>query len=313
MFESEHSERNWPIWIRYFFLIGLFCIITRLILDSQFRQSSVLYILVPYLVAVAVYKLLPRPRGETRMARFWRGLLGTLIVMLGTSAILFEGFLCVLMFLPIYLLFAALTLIVLLLTPEEKDRSHRLKSSILPLVIAIASLEGVNQTLSGQREYTISQTIIAEVSVEQINNNLREPIHLNAKRSPFLSLFPLPTRVDAGTFKEGDIHKAFFSYHRWGIQGFNSKHGEVWLKLAELTPYKIRTEVLKDTSYFSHYLTIHGTEINLRPISDDRTEIELLIHYRRDLDPSWYFGPLQKMALEESAEYLAKHVIARNE
>lgn len=303
---------GWPVWIRYMFLIGLFALITRTILDSGFRQSALLYILIPYLVAMAIYFFVPSPDDTTRWGNLWHQVIGALIVMLGTSAIIFEGFICVVMFLPIFILIVLIVAIIMAFTPPKKDRRSKLKSSFMPLIIGIASLEGVFQTTSMEREYSVTRTMIAHVSVAQIHANLERPIHLEAKRSRFLSLFPLPTRIDAGTFKTGDIHTAHFTYRRWGLKNFNSKDGETQIKLAEVSPLRVRTEIIKDTSYFATYLTIHGTEIDLQPISDSETEIKLTIRYRRDLDPAWYFGPLQRKALTESADYLIEHVIARD-
>jgi len=62
------------------------------------------------------------------------------------------------------------------------------------------------------------------------------------------------------------IHKAHFKYKRWGLDGVNVKTGETWLKLASVEPLHIQTEIVKDTSYFSHYLTVHGTDIQLKPL-----------------------------------------------
>ena len=308
---SNEAHHKWPVWIRYFFLIGLFAFITRIVLDSGFRHSGILYLLIPYLVAVSVYFFIPSPSKATRWGRFGRGVFGTLLVMMGTSVLLFEGFLCILMFLPIYLIVVLLTFLVMVAFPPKEDKSAVFKSSILPLVIGLASLEGVWQTTSANREYTIKKSIETNLTINQIHENLKRPIHLDAKRSRFLSLFPLPTRIEAGTLETGDIHKAYFTYKRWGIDGFNVKDGETWVKIAEVTPNQIKTEIVKDTSYFSHYLTVHGTEINFKKISANQTRVELVVHYRRDLDPFWYFGPMQKAAMNESAEYLLKHVITK--
>ncbi len=308
---SKSPHHKWPVALRYFFLIGLFAFITRLVLDSDFRHTGILYLLIPYLVSVSVYLFIPYPSGTTRWGRFGRNVLGPLLIMLGTSVLLFEGFLCVLMFLPIYLFVVFLTFLVMVIFPPKKDKSTVFKSSLLPLVIGIASLEGVWQTTSANREYTVTKSIVTQLTVAEIHENLKRPIHLDAKRSRFLSLFPLPTRVEAGSLETGDIHKAFFTYKRWGIDGFNVKEGETWVKIAEVSDDYIRTEVIKDTSYFSHYLTVHGTEIRIKKIGLNQTQVELVVHYRRDLDPIWYFGPMQKTAMKESAEYLLTHVITK--
>jgi hypothetical protein len=304
-----------PIWVRYLFIIGLFTLLTRFILDSRFSGSALLYVLVPYLVGLSLYIFVPPIKGMRRTQRFGRHLITSLAVMFCTSAILFEGFLCVLMFMPIYIFFAA---IAFAMGPKYKedntvDYNDVFKVSFAPLFIIILSVEGLTDTTSFPRENTVTRSYIVEASLADIHANLSQPIHLKAKRSAFLSLFPLPERVEAGSLNPGDIHKSYFTYKRWGPIGVNVHQGETWLKINSVTLNKITTQVVKDTSYFSHYLTVHGTEINLDPISEDQTRVTLNINYRRDLDPAWYFGPMQKAAITESADYLIQHVIARGQ
>jgi len=302
-----------PVWIRYLLLIGFFTLITHLTLNSQFRQSAILYILIPYLVSVALYLVIPRAKGRGRWSRFLRHILAAIIVMLSTSVFLFEGIICVLMFMPIYIFFAG---IAYALMPRDDqngvDVGRTFDSHGAALIIALLSLEGISPTLSFERENTVTVTKTVNLSVEDIKFNLTQEIELSGDRSWFLSIFPLPTEFEAGSLQQGDLHKLYFTYKRWGLDNFNAKNGETWVNLMEVTETKIRTEIIKDTSYISHYLTIHGSDLDLKPISDDQTEITLAIHYRRDLDPAWYFGPMQRAAITESAEYLIDNLMTGN-
>jgi hypothetical protein len=144
---------------------------------------------------------------------------------------------------------------------------------------------------------------------EQIHANLARPVHLDAKRSMFLSIFPLPDRVDAPNFAQGETHTAYFTYRRWGFT--NVHKGETRLHMKTVKPLLIETVVTKDTSYFSHYLTVHGTKIQMVPQADGTTEVSLTIRYRRELDPAWYFCPMQRRAMRESADYLLANIIGK--
>jgi len=299
-----------PVWIRYVLLIGFFFLLTRALLDSQFRHSALLYILVPYLVSVFIYVFMPQPQGRYRWQRFGRHIFAAIIVMLATSALLFEGFLCVLMFMPIYIVFA---IIGFAFAPKEwppaENPAETFRVSIVPMIVIILSLEGVSQTLSLNRHYNVTRTKVVNADIAQLKANMAMPIHLTAERSAFLSLFPLPDYVKAGSLNEGDIHKAAFTYKRWGVT--NVHRGETWVKIAELSDRHVRTKIVKDTSYFSKYMIVDGTLIEFEPLSDTKTQITLTISYTRLLDPAWYFGPMQRAAITESADYLIDHVIAR--
>ncbi|WP_017930327.1 hypothetical protein [Robiginitomaculum antarcticum] len=301
-----------PLWIRYFLLIGFFFLIMQMLLSSVYGKTALVYIFVPYLVGVAIYLFIPQPKGLSKTSRFARHMLAVIIVMLGTSALLREGIICVAMFLPIYLFFSALYFAIAPARHEPDDpktASDVFKSSVIPLIVAVLSLEGVTQTLSFDREETVSRTMVVEGNVDTLKSNMAMPIHLEEDRSLFLRLFPLPYDVAAGTLSEGDTHIAKFAYHRWMFT--NTHYGETRLKLAEIGPRHIRTQITTDTTYFSKYMTIHGTRVDFEPVTETTTRVTLTINYRRDLDPAWYFGPLQRRAMRESADYLITQVIAR--
>ena len=302
-----------PIWIRYMLILGAVTLLTRLVLDSRFATTSLFYCLVPYVIGVILYLFVPQPKGWSKPKRIARHLLATLIVMLASSAIIFEGFLCVLFAAPIYILFALLSFEVWPVYKPDRKRTKKnsdiFKVSFVPLVVMVISVEGLTDTTSFPREEMITRTHIMSLTPEQIHANLARPIHLEEGRSKFLSIFPLPDRIDAPSFAAGQTHTAYFTYRRWGFT--NVHRGETQLHIKTVEPLFVETEVRKNTSYFSNYLTIRGTQIEMVPQADGTTEVSLTIRYRRDLDPAWYFGPLQRRAIGESADYLLKNIIGK--
>jgi len=300
-----------PIWIRYLLILGSATLLTRLVLDSNFATTSFFYCLVPYVIGIILYVFIPQPKGWSKPKRIGRHLLATIIVMLASSALLFEGFLCVLFAAPIYILFSLLAF-AFLPNREDPDRfkqSDVFRASYVPILIAILSIEGLTDKTSFPREEVVSRTQTLKLTPEQIHANLSNPVHLEEGRSRFLSIFPLPDRIDAPRFAQGETHTAYFTYRRWGFT--NVHKGETRIHIKTVQPLFVETEVTKDTSYFSHYLTVHGTQIKMVPQTDRETEVTLTIHYRRELDPAWYFGPLQKRAIHESADYLLANILGK--
>jgi len=300
-----------PVWIRYILILGVVTLLTRLVLDSRFATTSFFYCLTPYLIGVILYVFVPQPKGWSTAKRVGRHLLATVIVMLASSALLFEGFICVIMAAPIYIFFALLAIFA---TPNKQDpdrfkQSDVFRMSIVPLAVIIISVEGLNESTSFPREESITRTHILNLTQEQIHANLARPVHLEEGRSKFLSLFPLPERIDAPAFAQGETHTAFFTYRRWGFT--NVHRGETRIQMKTVQPFLVETEVTKNTSYFSHYMTIHGTKIEIQPLANGITRVDLTISYRRTLDPAWYFGPLQRRAIGESADYLLKNIVGK--
>jgi len=184
---------------------------------------------------------------------------------------LFEGFLCVLMAAPIYIFFSVLAIVA---TPHKRDperfkKSDVFRMSVVPLVIIVLSVEGLTETTSFPREEVITRSQIIALTPEQIHTNLARPVHLEEGRSKFLSLFPLPDRIDTPSFEQGASHTAYFTYRRWGFT--NVHRGETRIFMKTVQPLLVETEVTKNTSYFSHYLTIHGTKIAMQPLADGTT------------------------------------------
>ena len=300
-----------PIWIRYMMILGVVTLLTRLVLDSRFATGSFFYCLTPFVIGVILYVFIPRPTGWSVGTRIARHLLATVIVMLASSALLFEGFICVIMAAPIYIFFALLAIAA---TPNKPDpdrfkQSDVFRMSVVPLIVLIISVEGLTESTSFPREESITRTHIMTLTPEQIHANLAKPVHLEEGRSKFLSLFPLPDYVDAPAFAQGKTHTAYFTYRRWGFT--NVHRGETRIHMKTVQPLLVETEVTKNTSYFSHYMTVHGTKIEMLPQADGTTRVNLTITYRRTLDPAWYFGPLQRRAIGESADYILTNIIGK--
>jgi hypothetical protein len=84
--------------------------------------------------------------------------------------------------------------------------------------------------------------------------------------------------------------------------------GDLVLKVAALGPDGVRFVAVRDDSYLSHYLDWKSSEVRLEALDTGHTKVTWILSYRRILDPSWYFGPLQRYAVRLTAEQLIDHV-----
>jgi hypothetical protein len=291
-----------PRWLYLLFLTGCATMLVRALLDSDFRGSGLLYLGVPFLIAIAIHQFVPRPpRVEGaidlviprpgRSGSMRHGLVilrdGT-IIMLATSAILFEGFLCVMMFLPIFWLAMGIALLTIYVAERQREK-HGMKVYALPALLAVIAAEGVSPQLSFSRDDVVTRSLVVNASPAAIKTHLAKPIHFAAQDSLFLSLFPLPDGAFTGSLHQGDVHRLHFTYRRWFVT--NVHKGEMHVRLAEVSDQRIRTE------------------IDLTPLPDGKTRVSLSVRYTRLLDPYWYFGPMQHYAIEKSADYLLSNVI----
>ena len=291
-----------------FCIIVVVSIVINLILRSDIHGSAVLYVGIPTLVAGLLLLTDKPPTEMTWNRQIGRLMKFSLIIMLASSAILFEGFICVVMFMPIY--FGTILIIYLvMLAYKHSQKGRRMHLHVFPLIIFVAALEGIHPDLSFNRYNEVNSSKTVSLSIDQIKQNLVQPVDLDQRRHWFLALFPMPYQFDAKSLTEGEIHTIHYRYHRWFVT--NTHEGFTKLKVASVGDQHIKMQIVKDTSYTSNYINAVGTEINLRPLGNNTTEVTLTVKYERLLDPAWYFDPLQRFATKLLGEYLIDVMIDR--
>lgn len=293
-----------------FVLIILFSLGFRFLGEIRIQQSALLYIGFPALVTTALLAFTRRSDGEHWALRYWNHSRAALIVLLGSSVVLLEGFLCVLMFMPIYfaVVFAVFAIEALYRYAFDKGQGSR-GVHVLPLLLLLASTEGVVPELSFERENSVSVSRYLDSTPAQIHRNLAMPIELDPARPLFLRLFPIPWKIDNPELREGSIHRSHFRYHRWFYT--NTHEGEMAFRLSEVSPQRVELELLEDDSYIATYLRLHGTRLDILAAEDGGSHVTLTMRYRRLLDPAWYFDPMQAYAMELAAAYIIDNIVER--
>lgn len=288
-------------------MIALASLAIRALAHYRFHESALLYVGIPFVIALVL--ILVRPVDETSWKkRYVTRLIDAFIIMFGSSVVLFEGFVCVTMFIPIYLF----VMLLMFLFETLKQRAKRnaqgtLSIHVLPVLILFSAFEGISPVISFDRNESVSVTRIVQASVAEIKHNLQQPMDLQTKRPWFLRLFPMPYKIDAGSLGAGDVHEIHFRYYRWFVT--NVHEGTMLLEISEVDDDRIKTTFLKDSSYISNYLRIKSTEIILDALSQDQTRVTLRIDYERTLDPYWYFSPVSRYGVSKTADFLITEVL----
>ncbi len=286
-------------------LAGAFSFAFHALSSYKMQHSALLYILVPYSLSLVIAWYRPYGKTATRWAAYRKHLVSALIVFFATSVLLREGFICVLFFLPIYIVFITFGFLIYHFAAGNKTYS-----TVLPGLIVILSLEGTNPLMTFPRETTVISEAIVELSLEQIHENLSKPIDLQGKRHWFLQLFPMPERIESGAIFEGAVHRVHTRYQRWFFT--NTHTGTAELLMTNVTPKHINAEIRSDTTYFSTYLGAKEIDVVLTPITDTQTKVQFAFRFERKLDPAWYFHPLQRYAAKKMGQFTIQEVISRD-
>ncbi|MGA2887927.1 MAG: hypothetical protein ABSE51_07735 [Terracidiphilus sp.] len=76
------------------------------------------------------------------------------------------------------------------------------------------------------------------------------------------------------------------------------------MRVAENRPGYVRFETVSDTSKLTQWIAWTSSEVQWKQIDAAHSLVNWRVHFERQLDPAWYFGPLERVAVHEAAKYL---------
>lgn len=290
-------------------LVAVVALVIRLLFAADVATSALLYVAVPFSICVVL--LCADTRKYTHWAvKYFRAFRASFVILFAVSIVLFEGFICVLMLMPIYIIMTLFAMACEWLWRTFHSRPNGTAAAYaLPLIALIASLEGTHTSLSFERANSVVVTQVVDRPVEELRANLDLPFDLRTDRHWFLRIFSMPAPVGKSPLTAGDIHSVDFTYHRWLVT--NTHRGRMRVEISDVGARHVTTTVREDTSYISHYLDLRGTQVDLNPLDASTTEVMLTVHFDRKLDPAWYFDPLERYGIRKMAEFLIQRIIIR--
>ena len=272
----------------------------RAVLSHGLQQSAALFIGVPVVLAIVVI-FVANPESATGVA-----CKAVTVGMLLSVLLLWEGFLCIVMAAPLFYLVA----IVVSYPIDRRRRAERsartLYSSLIVLIVAPMSLEGVTDLTTFDRRASVQVSKIVDASPADVEHALLDqPRFARALPAYLRAGFPRPiaSRVE----RRGAAGLRWVITIRGGetfLNGTEPETGDLTLDLEEQRPGLVRWRAVSDTSHMSHFLTFRESVVVWEPIDSRTTRVTWTIRYDRGLDPAWYFGPMERYATHLAAGYL---------
>lgn len=179
---ARYGERR-VNWLATLVLIGIGAGGVHLLARHNLDSSALLYVGLPYLGALAIVVVRPQRSNQSIAHKYRDFALTSLVVFLGSSIVLFEGFVCVLFFAPIYFLVVSLGFVIDWLAERSAKKRGRTLGIVLPVVILGSSLEGTTEAFSAQRMAHVEASRTANLTPEQVMRNLTRPMNLDAGSS----------------------------------------------------------------------------------------------------------------------------------
>ena len=187
--EQELTKRK--LWLAIIIMIGIASIVIRLLTRYEFDNSALLYVGIPFLISLAIAAFRPLSSEENLWHAFRNHNYIALIVFLSSSVVLFEGFVCVLFFMPIYFIIVSIGYAIARSYNNRKNRNGSTLVSLLPLLILATSLEGTSDNLSLDRESHVIVSKVTNLSPAEVMHNISLPFDLQKDRDWLIAVFPM--------------------------------------------------------------------------------------------------------------------------
>ncbi len=257
--------------------------------ETGLSQSGAYFIGVPGLMAILIALVPGRTPTDGRSSGFatWRA---TTVAILGSAILLREGFVCVLLALPLILPIIGL---IIWATKKSRDEGRPVYAFGAVLFLLLGSAEGaafeVQPAEVGQETRSVAATTEqVEAALTGTELPTIEPLLL---RLPF----PKPQSMTGGGIDIGDRRTVHFT------------DGEIVLEVSERTDRHVRWDVVEHTTPMARWMELHHATVAWTP-TDHGVRLDVRVGYERSLSPGFYFGPLQGWGVDELSHVLADMV-----
>jgi len=276
--------------IKLYVLVGVLCvasIVFRLINDYHFEQTSILFVGLPALITLLMVKYSKTPK--TAYGIVFKVIT---IFLLMSSILLGEGIVCVLFAAPIFYGVAALIVFIFQYL-KKRNKSNLYTIVIIPVLLIVAQPFGVKVEPEIQ---TIITTVVMNknVSIDSFNRN---PDFLKNYPNLFKIGFPKPIGVKGTGTNIGDSRTIQFESSTKGISTLS-------LEIVDKNNSSIVFKPTKDDTHINHWLTWKEMKVDVIKMNSNQTKIKWTSQYQCDLGPSWYFEPIEKIAVEVMNKHL---------
>jgi hypothetical protein len=158
----------------------------------------------------------------------------------------------------------------------------------VPLLLLVAA-EGSTATLRISPDQSVQVARVVAMPVNGVVSRLAagpQPTPVQSVPLRMLGV-PMPEQVHGGRLKPGD--KWTFAYQQTSY----GPGGQLVAEVRTTEPGHLSFGFIEDSSITARWFTWQQADVSWRAVDATHTEVRVTVHYRRRLDPSWYFGPLQ--------------------
>lgn len=282
-----NSAQWWLVALIVAFTIG--ALLYRLLMHQGLGHSAAMFLGIPAVLGIL---LALTPKARTVTGGILKGITLALLII---APLLGEGYLCILMASPLFYLVG----IVIGVFVDRLRRSRNATLSCLALVLLPMSLEGVIPELSFNRSQTVEVTRIVNVPADAVEHQLALSPDITTRLPEALRIgFPRPLRAWGNGLQVGALRTIHFA----GAEG--DPPGDLIMHVTTRQPGYVRFEAVRDDSKLTQWIRWNSSEVQWQQLDAAHTRVTWRVKFDRQLDPAWYFTPLERAAVYEATKYL---------
>ena len=276
-------------------IVAAGCLFYKYLESQALKHSAALFIGIPVFMSISLASISNiKHITLTVMSGLAAGLIASFLY-------LKEGSFCVPMTAPLFLISG---LIISFSFTKLRQSNFTNLTYLFPVfALVFLSLEGINNFTSIARIQTVSATKDVSLSAHEIKLALSKNTQLSDIPVLLSYGFPQPNKVTGSGIDIGDRRSIYFS-------GGEGLPGTAEFEITKLASNSIEYSLIDDSSHISHWLTWKKSTVSWQEISPGKTRVSWSINYERKLDPFWYFGPIEKFAVDLAAQTLLNNFIS---
>jgi hypothetical protein len=217
------------------------------------------------------------------------------LALLIIAPLLGEGYLCILLASPLFYVVG----IVVGLVVDRLRLKRNATLSCVALVLLPMSLEGVIPALSFNRNQTVEVRSVVNASADVVEQHLALSPDLTVRLPAALRIgFPRPLRAWGTGLQIGAARTIHFA----GAEG--DPPGDLTMHVTAHRPGFLHFQTVSDDSKLTQWVAWDSSEVEWKQLDASHTQVTWRVHFERQLDPAWYFAPLERAAVDQAARYL---------
>jgi hypothetical protein len=264
-------------------------ILYRQLIQHHLGHSAAMFIGIPAVLAIL---LALTPKAKTVTGGILKGITLALLII---APLLGEGYLCIIVASPLFYIVG----IVVGLVVDWLRKRQSATLSCMGLVLLLMSMEGVTPGLSFNRNQTAEADGIVDAPANLVEQRLASSPDLTARLPAALQIgFPRPLEARGSGLEVGATRTIHFA----GAEG--DPPGDLIMRVTEHRPGYVRFQTVSDSSKLTQWIAWQSSEVEWRQVDGAHTQVIWRVHFERQLDPAWYFAPLERAAVDQASRYL---------